>query len=166
MKLILTRHAKSAWDDPLLDDHDRFLTKRGHRSASLIGDWLVDHACLPDHVLCSTAIRARETMDGILGQFSAKPGVTLAPELYLASPETMLRHIKRQPAGTLLVIAHNPGMAELATMLAKSPAAHHDFHRYPTAATTVLEFGIDGWKDVGFGEGEVTQFTVPRDLDV
>lgn len=165
MKLILIRHAKSAWDDPLLDDHDRGLTKRGRRSARLIGDWLVDQSCLPDHVLCSTATRARETMDGIVARLGTTPGVTLAPQLYLAAPEVMWRHIRRQSTEVLMVVGHNPGMAELATMLAKSPARHHDFHRYPTAATTILDFAADSWQAANPGQGEVTQFTVPRDLE-
>ena len=60
-RLILTRHAKSDWDDPMLDDHDRPLNKRGQRSAAELGEWLHSRGYEPDEVLCSTALRTRET---------------------------------------------------------------------------------------------------------
>ena len=53
--LILTRHAKSSWDDPFMNDHDRPLNKRGRKSAPAIGDWLRENGWLPDEVISSTA---------------------------------------------------------------------------------------------------------------
>ncbi len=100
-----------------------------------------------------------------MAQWDAAPQVTLAPQLYLSSPETMLHHIKRQPAGILMVVAHNPGMAELASSLAQDPAPHPDFRRYPTAATTIFQFDIDSWQQIATGRGKLVQFTVPRALD-
>ena len=61
LRLILMRHAKSSWDSPGLDDHERPLNGRGCRSAKAIGAWLNDHGYLPDLVLSSDAERTRET---------------------------------------------------------------------------------------------------------
>ena len=60
-RLILTRHAKSAWDDPRLEDFDRPLNRRGLRAALELGEWLHSRGYEPDQVLCSSAQRTRET---------------------------------------------------------------------------------------------------------
>lgn len=70
---ILIRHAKSDWDDPLLDDHDRPLNPRGHPSAPRIGKWLSAQGVIPDTVLCSSALRTRETWNGIATHLSTPP---------------------------------------------------------------------------------------------
>ena len=60
--LILTRHAKSSWDDPFLNDHDRPLNKRGRKSAPVIAGWLRENGWLPDEVLSSTSARTRRNL--------------------------------------------------------------------------------------------------------
>lgn len=165
LKLILTRHAKSAWDDPLIEDHDRVLNTRGQRSAGLIGDWLAARGHAADHALCSSAARAQETMERILPCLRTAPKVTLEPRLYLASPDTLVRHIRRQSAGVLWMIGHNPGMGDLAIALTKTMSRHPDFSRYPTAATTVFEFDIETWRDLRLGTGRIADFIVPRELE-
>ena len=72
-RLILTRHAKSDWDDPLLADHDRPLNARGRRSARLLGDWLASRGYEPEEVLCSTAARCRQTWDEAVAAPQRKP---------------------------------------------------------------------------------------------
>ena len=64
LQLILMRHAKSSWDDPAAADFDRPLNGRGRRSAKALGHWLRQRGWLPDRVLCSSARRTRETLDG------------------------------------------------------------------------------------------------------
>ena len=58
-RLILTRHAKSSWDDPLTPDHDRPLNDRGKAAAADLGQWLASRGYIPDEVLCSDALRTR-----------------------------------------------------------------------------------------------------------
>lgn len=160
LTLILMRHAKSSWDDPLQDDFDRGLNDRGRKSASAIGKWLKEHAYTPNGILCSSAVRARETLD----ELALDAPTTYLADLYLASPTIMSRAIKNAQANRLLLIAHNPGMALLAEELARAPADHPRFHDYPTAATTVLEFDIDTWSDLAPRTGTIRDFIVPRDL--
>ena len=60
--LVLMRHAKS--DYPAgVPDHERPLAPRGTREAGLAGDWLREHAPAIDAVLCSSAVRTRQTLE-------------------------------------------------------------------------------------------------------
>jgi phosphohistidine phosphatase len=88
--LILIRHAKSDWDDPALSDHDRPLNARGQLSAPRIGAWLAERGVTPDAVLCSTALRTRETWDGIATHLPEAPEPVFSHGLYHAAPIDML----------------------------------------------------------------------------
>lgn len=158
MKLILLRHAKSGWDDPLVADHDRPLNKRGRKSAPLVGQWLRDQGHLPDHVLCSTAARTRETLDRL---DLPKTPTTYEDRLYLAPPDAMLALARQSDANTLLMIAHNPGIGELAEGLPDVPFTDPDIARFPTCACLVLDCpdGPD-WHAC-----KVLDFTTPRRLE-
>lgn len=165
LRLILTRHAKSGWDDPLLDDHSRYLTSRGVRAAGAIGQWLVEKGHRPDLILCSDAKRTRQTCSLIATEFPSPIETRFEAALYLASPDVMLKQL--QQAGdsqVVMMIAHNPGTALTAGGLASAPPMHPDFDRYPTCATTVLEFPTQSWSSVTWGHGKVLDFVVPRDL--
>jgi len=114
------RHAKSDWDDNSLSDHDRPLNQRGRRDAPRMAKWLASRRCLPDVILGSTAVRVRETIDGLKSVWTHEPLVLLSPSLYLSTPTTICEHIVSESInadGTrpacVLVIAHNPGMESL-----------------------------------------------------
>ena len=90
-RLILTRHAKSAWDDPTLADHDRPLNARGRRSALALGDWLASRGYEPEEVLCSSARRTQETWAMVAAApVEVRPLLRIEPGLYHASPDKML----------------------------------------------------------------------------
>jgi phosphohistidine phosphatase len=161
-RLILTRHAKSAWDDPSLPDHDRPLNRRGRRSALELGEWLGSRGYEPDEVLCSTAARTRETWARVsAAPLEVMPHVDYVGALYNAAPDVMLKILSRAKGETVMIIGHNPGLAEFARRLPARVPAHADFERYPTAATLVVDFQIDDWRDVKAGTGSVLDFFVP-----
>lgn len=165
LRLILTRHAKSGWDDPLLDDHSRRLTSRGVGAARAVGSWIAASGYVPDLVLCSSATRTRETSSLILSEVFGDPKVQVLRALYLASPDVMLKTLQASDgASTVLMIAHNPGSALMAAALALDPPLHPHFDKYPTCATTVLEFPHSSWSGVTWGQGRLVDFVVPRDL--
>jgi phosphohistidine phosphatase len=164
LTLILIRHAKSDWDDPGLDDHDRPLNPRGQRSAPRIGAWLAAHGHLPDAVLCSTARRTRETWDGIAAHLPDPPEPVYSRGLYHASPPDMLSVIADSEARSLAVIGHNPGIGSLAWSLCAAPPDHPKFGLYPTGATLVLGFEAEKWGDVTPGTGHPLGFAIPREL--
>ena len=96
--LILTRHAKSAWNDPSLDDFDRSLNRRGRKSAEAIGQWLVEAGALPDVVLVSGARRTVETWSRMASAFPATATMKSAPALYHGSAATLLNVLRAENA--------------------------------------------------------------------
>ncbi len=162
-RLILMRHAKSGWEDPSLDDHDRMLTERGHRASDAIGGWLAQHGYVPDVLLSSSSQRTRQTWQGLAPHLGAV-AVEFLPQLYLASPGEMLAVLQKRSENCVMILAHNPGTAALAVGLAQRAASHPKFRQYPSAATTVLDFEIDNWSDIQPSSGVLSDFVVPREL--
>jgi phosphohistidine phosphatase len=165
LRLILTRHAKSSWDDPTMADHDRPLNARGRHAAGLIGDWLTSRGLAPEEVLCSDARRTVETWERIVPHLAATPQVQFKPALYHAGPDVMLAVLRHAKEATVMMIGHNPGIAEFAMRLLARPPVSPDFQRYPTTATLVATFEGDAWGDIGFGMGSVQDFVTPRALE-
>lgn len=158
-RLILTRHAKSAWDDPMLADHDRPLNDRGRRSARALGDWMASRGYEPEEVLCSSALRTQETWTTAAGApLEVRPLLRIEPGLYHASPDKMLTILRTASHPTVMLLGHNPGISEFAAMLAARPPMDPDFRRYPTCATLVLDFQADNWSEIGPEQGSVLDF--------
>lgn len=165
-RLILTRHAKSSWDDPMMADHDRPLNERGKAAAADLGQWLASRGYVPQKVLCSDAVRTRETFSGIAPALPATVVLELKPALYHAGPDVMLAVLRHAKADTVMMIGHNPGIAEFAHRLVAHTPMTPEFTRYPTGATLVVDFVADSWDTVGFGSGVTVDFIVPKELAV
>ncbi|MEZ5751268.1 MAG: histidine phosphatase family protein [Paracoccaceae bacterium] len=163
-RLILTRHAKSSWDDPTMADHDRTLNDRGRAAAADLGQWLSSRGYVPGEVLCSDARRTQETWERLAPALGAQPAVILKPALYHAGPDVMLAVLRHAAADTVLMVGHNPGIAEFAQRMVAQAPLDPSFSRYPTGATLVASFEIDSWRDVDFGMGTTRDFIVPREL--
>tara|TARA_R110002096_G_scaffold411631_4_gene611826 strand:+ start:2400 stop:2906 length:507 start_codon:yes stop_codon:yes gene_type:complete len=163
-RLILTRHAKSNWDDPLTPDHDRPLNERGKAAAADLGAWLASRGYVPEEVLCSDALRTRKTWSGIAPALPGTALLELKPSLYNAGADVMLAVLRHAKAKSVMMIGHNPGIAEFATRLASRTPANPEFLRYPTGATLVLEFDVGNWSQVKAGSGTVLDFIVPREI--
>lgn len=166
LRLILTRHAKSAWDNPLDSDHMRPLNARGQRAAPLIGRWLAQQGYLPGQALISDATRTRETWALLGAELPGPVPARFEPALYHAGPDVMLRVLQAAAADCVIMIGHNPGIAAFADLLLAQRPAHPGFTRYPTCATLVAEFdGLSGWADLTYGTGRALEFVVPRELE-
>lgn len=168
-RLILFRHAKSSWADEALDDHDRPLNERGRLAAPLMGAWLARRGYAPEHVLCSSSERTRETWARASGAFEGPPEPAIDPRLYHADPATMLALLRAAPAPARCVamIGHQPGIGGFARKLAGAevPAScARAFTKFPTAACAVIDFDADDWAGVGFGAGRFHSFATPREL--
>jgi phosphohistidine phosphatase len=165
--LLLMRHAKSDYPQGVAD-HPPPLAPRGVREAGLAGDWLRAHAPAIDAVLCSTAVRTRETL--------ARTGVTAPVEfrdrIYDATPGTVIDEINRvqshfdDEVGTLLVIGHEPAMSAVALGLANpgdsdAAAVERISVKYPTSAIAVLRTDAV-WADLALGGAALIAFQVPR----
>jgi phosphohistidine phosphatase len=162
LRLILSRHAKSAWDDPALDDHDRPLNARGLRQARELGDWIASRGYDPEEVLCSSAKRTRETWAGVESAvLHTRPEVHILPRLYGADPVKLLAVLQSAHMPTVMLIAHNPGIAEFASMLLDTRPRDPEFTRYPTSATAVIDFFEDSWGVIGPLKGQLLEFFRP-----
>lgn len=161
--LILMRHAKSSWGNPGVADHDRPLNKRGTDSAMALGEWLRVNEFLPDKALVSSARRTQETFAGL--DLEAEP--TVIRELYHSSSDQLMESLYEATGKCVLLVAHNPGIGELAFRLARMMRQHPDhprFEDYPTGATLIVEWDADSWQDVDWSQGEIKSFVVPRDI--
>ncbi|MGR3661257.1 MAG: SixA phosphatase family protein [Paracoccaceae bacterium] len=166
LRLILTRHAKSSWDDPLAEDHSRILNARGINAAKTVGHWLTAKKYVPDLVLCSTAERTRETWGLINNELNATSEVRFEKGLYLASPDLMLSELNNAASeSTVMVLGHNPSIGLLASGLAAKPSLHPQSDRYPSGATMILDFDVADWGNVTWGSGVVVDFVVPKELE-
>jgi phosphohistidine phosphatase len=168
-RLVLLRHAKSDWPD--VADHERPLAGRGKRDAPVVGRWLARRGYVPDTVVCSTARRARETWDLVAAALfeaapdagapdGAAPAVRYEPRVYEATVLGLLMLIREfaESARTVLVVGHNPGVAELAVGLTDPPPEPPS--AFPTAAVAVL--GLTGtWADVAPAGARLLDFAIP-----
>jgi phosphohistidine phosphatase len=118
------RHAKSSWKHAELDDHDRPLNKRGRQAAEALAQQLRAGKVRPDLVLCSTALRARQTLDPLALKLRPRKMI-LDRALYAAAPDELLKYLRRtsDEVREILLIAHNPALHELALLLADDASA-------------------------------------------
>lgn len=165
--LMLLRHAKAEFQEGV-PDHERSLSSRGHADAPLVGRWMVEHGSVPDQILVSSALRTRQTCTWVCKELGDKaPTPKLEDDLYAARPAEMLALINHAPrtVTSLLVIAHNPGVQELAMRLASvrsDERAVMDLATdYPSAGLTVLTF-VGEWAELDGRDAEVTDFVVRR----
>ncbi|UWZ36851.1 histidine phosphatase family protein [Dactylosporangium roseum] len=141
--LILLRHAKAADPDDYATDIERPLSPRGRRDASAAGTWLHSAGLVPDAVLCSTAVRTRETLREL--GLATVPAVFEQRIYHGPAPDTL--DLVRQTdadVATLLVIGHNPTLSVLSDLLAPDELPDNGL---ATAGIAVHRF--DGtWRDL------------------
>jgi phosphohistidine phosphatase len=163
-KLIVLRHAKSAWPD--VADADRPLAPRGRRDAPEAGRWLREQGVLPEKVVCSPARRARETWELVAAQWPSTPPVGFEARVYGADADGLveLLHDQDRQTRSVLLIGHQPALQDLVLYLATDP---HDGsldrvrEKFPTSGIAVLELPCE-WRQLGEGRGRLVDFAVPR----
>jgi phosphohistidine phosphatase len=165
-RVFLLRHAKSAWDDPELRDRDRPLAPRGRKAAKRVARWAKKHTVRPQLVICSSAARARQTMQLVLPSLG-EPEVWVEVTLYAADAETLLARIQALPdeVDEAMLVGHNPGLMEVLLLLA-APGKLRDRAavNVPTGALAELEADAGRWVDLMPGNARLTTFVVPREL--
>ena len=167
-QLLFLRHAKSSWDDPKLADRDRPLSKRGRRAAAAMRKAMLDLGLTPNVVLVSPSRRTLETL-AALEPWDDTPLVEQVEALYLATAPQLLTilHGVNETVRSLMLIGHNPGMHELAVLLASTTAAGDAARQvtagFPTAA--LAEFSVaTQWQQLDAAGTRLVRFLTPRDL--
>jgi phosphohistidine phosphatase len=169
-RLILLRHAKSAWPD--VADHERPLAGRGRRAAPAAGRWLRESGFVPDLVLCSTALRARETWQLAAEELGSHPRTTFEQRVYGANAAELLDLARQTSSGVraLMIVGHEPSMSDLTLELASAQpgddggeALEEVRAKFPTAAIAVLAF-TGSWPELAPGKARLGAFVAPSDL--
>ena len=168
--LLILRHAKAAVAAAGQADFDRPLAERGHKQMKVMGPAIVDAGFVPEHILCSSALRTRETLEDLLPALPALAAVTVSRGVYEADPDDLLLLIaETNPAvGPLMVIGHNPTMHELALVLAAT--GDRDLRRrlsdgFPTAAFAAIGFEASSWSGIRPGAGRLLAVLTPQGGD-
>ena len=169
LRLLLFRHAKTARESGG-GDHDRPLTKRGEEEFQTHRPISRRRAALPRPRHCLGSRRTRQTLDLALKAANQHPQTRLDRAVYLAEPHTLLEVVRRTPGNvrSLMMIGHNPGMAELATLLTGF-GDRYAFARmnakFPTSGLAVLDFPVERWEVVKEHEGRLDRFVTPASLE-
>ncbi len=159
--LLLLRHGKSSWQDAALADHDRPLKKRGRNAAAQMGRLLVDQGLVPDHVLTSTAVRARDTAALVAEAMEFGGTIEEDSDLYHAEPQTFVAIVSQIPhrIDAVLVVGHNPGLEDWLSRLTGSQ------DEFPTAALAHVVIPIDDWNELTLEtRGELRKVWRPKEL--
>jgi phosphohistidine phosphatase len=168
-RLFLLRHAKSSWQTDGQEDFDRPLSERGRASAPQIGAFMLRQAITPDLILCSTACRTRETLACVLPFLRGEAVVRLEDRFYLASAAKLSAALRRldNAARSVMIVAHNPGIQELALVLSaedRSDIRQAIESKFPTGALAEIELPLDRWSSVEPHCGTLVRFVTPRSL--
>ena len=168
-RLLLLRHAKSARPAGIAD-HDRPLAPHGRDAMPLVADLMTRERLLPDAVLVSTARRTRETFAALNAVLKLAPPI-FTDGIYEASEEQLAALVRKgSPTATsLMIVGHNPGMADLASSLSDTACSDADAlvrlgQDFPTAALAVIDFDVSGWDEIEPGHGTLRRFITPAML--
>jgi phosphohistidine phosphatase len=167
-RLILLRHAKSAWPDGVAD-RERPLAERGRKAAHVVGAYMAREKLIPDLALVSPARRAQETWKLVRKTLSEKIDERDAPDIYEVSAERIVDVILAvgPDIRTLLIVGHNPGMENAASLLVAdgdADAVDRMEDKFPTAGLAVIDFDVDGWDEIAAGSGYLERFVTPKSL--
>ena len=174
MKVVyLFRHAKSDWAEAGLKDHERPLSERGKKAAPQIAAYIKSKKYRPDLILCSTARRTVETYDALKEVLGDSVSVRFEDSIYLAEPRHLMDRLRwlDDDVNSVMIIGHNPGMAQLALQLAQSPKdgeeekSHKRMReKFSTGALAVIKIPTKTWADLKEGHGRLADFVRPKDL--
>lgn len=166
-RLWLLRHAKSSWGDARIADIDRPLSERGRRAAAALAEHCKAAGIRPDLVLCSSAVRARETLAAVLPGLGEAMPVSIEEALYTFDADHLLVRLRQVPddAGSVLLVGHNPGIGVLAADLAVDGRDSERLNqKYPTGGLVSIDLDVNTWTDIGKGRGHLNAFVTPGDL--
>jgi len=172
LRLVLLRHAKSAWDNPDLSDHDRPLAPRGARAAKQMGAFISQSGLQPQLILCSSAQRALDTLELAEAAWPRRSEVQIDRSIYLCGVDDLRERIAETggTARSLMVIGHNPDMEELASSLLTGTARQDEaakalLSKYPTTGLAVFDLPIATWVELcPETTGKLVLFQTPRQL--
>lgn len=171
MKTIyVLRHAKAESGDAQMSDHDRPLSERGLEQCAVLAAYLQKKSVTMDTILCSDAVRTKQTCDTISRKLSPSWKATYDNALYLASCGDLTHVLQGLPdsVSSALLIGHNPGLHELAIWLT-NPRNSRELTpllmKFPTGTYTAWEANIPSWQDLSPQCGRLIDYVTPKMLE-
>ncbi len=160
LNLILFRHGKSDWSANYGKDHDRPLASRGVKAAKTMGMVLANAKQLPDLIITSTALRARNTLKLAANEGKWDSKIKTSKELYDTDTATVIKLIRRLPDNPkrLMLVGHESNMAELTAQLTGNLGRIY----FPTGAMVSIDFDINRWSKMRAGNGELRWLLPPK----
>lgn len=158
--LYLLRHAKSSWKDEALLDIERPLNGRGRRASKTIGGFLKKEKIIPDLVLSSSAVRARQTTDIVMEAAKLSTGLRFDERIYEAGPLRLLEVVRQieKSKKTVLLVGHNPGLEEFLELLTGS------VETMPTGTLSKVVLKASNWAGIGDKGGTLEWIVKPKEL--
>jgi len=158
--LLLLRHARSDNATPGSSDINRPLNERGKQQAHAIGNFIKKQNLTVELVVCSPAVRARETAALFLSAAEVNANVRYDQRIYEASPHQLLEVISEVEAArnAVLLVGHNPGIEELLKALTGKEE--------PISPGTLasIDFGFGEWSSVTEASGGLQLIVRPNEL--
>jgi phosphohistidine phosphatase len=161
MKYVFyTRHGKSSWDDPFLEDHDRPLKKRGVKDAGIITDRLQHFEIKPNIIFTSSAKRAAQTAE-IFKKNLEIPYIQYFIDLYHASDRAVLEFLNNLEVDYqgVMIFGHNPGFTDLINRY-----SDRYFYNVPTTGTFCIQYSCNNWNEISEAEARLIEYWFPKDF--
>lgn len=158
--LYLLRHAKSSWKDETLADIERPLNGRGRKAAQIMGGFLKKEGAVPDLILSSSAVRARQTTDLVMAAANLSTELRFDERIYDASAQRLLAVVKQIEKGkkNVLLVGHNPGLEEFLELLTGTVEA------MPTGTLSKIILRTATWAALSGKSGDLEWIARPKEL--
>jgi phosphohistidine phosphatase len=164
-QLLIMRHAKSSWEDSGISDFERTLNRRGLKDAPRMAQFIAAQDCAPDLIASSSATRAKLTAELFVENCEGVEAeqLVLVEDFYHAPPRIYFEYLSKitdEEVETVMVIGHNPGLAEMVYRLS------HSHETMPTAAIAHFHFDIEKWNEISNLAGaKLVNVWRPKELD-
>ena len=158
--LYLLRHAKSSWKDETLADIERPLNGRGRKASQTMGGVLKKQKVIPDLVLSSSAVRARQTTDLVMEAANLSSELRFDERIYEASAQKLLAVVNQieKSKKNVLLVGHNPGLEEFLELLTGSAET------MPTGTLSKVILRASTWAAVSSKGGTLEWIVRPKEL--
>ena len=164
--LYIMRHAKSDWSGPQISDFERPINKRGTRNAIRVGQWMNENNHIPQKIISSPALRAKETIELVVEQISKfnLEDLTYEDELYLAGFTQLIEFINtfKDKVQSLMLVGHNPGIENLVNYLCDRSGDKETI--VTTANLFIFKFSSDSF-NTAVDIIELVEAIKPRELN-
>lgn len=158
--LVLIRHAKSSWSNPLQSDFERPLNDRGKGEAPEMGKKLKKAGIIPDIIISSTAKRTKQTAKRIAAELGYdEDNIKWEEKLYHCIPSVFeeIAYELSDRIKTAFIVAHNPGITEFVNQL--SPAFSID--NMPTCGIVAAKVDTAEWNNFSMAKKEIFFYEHP-----